>query len=251
MGDAVRLEIGEKVGSAYEVRAELPARGTTRRYAADDLLLARHVTLQVCDESSADALVREAKALAAVRHGGLPAVYGIGSHRGLAYLAMEPLDGTTLDAHIALRRNASSWFHVLEIVPVLQGVSETLAAIHAAGRAHGEVAASNVLITEDERVVLLRFGAIDLGDAASDIKAFGQLAFEMFIGEPPRDDEDDIAALRPDVSPALSDLIRMCLSPRASERPPLEAIADELRAVPRRRARRRSTINGPYRIASR
>jgi len=170
MTDAGRLEIGEQVGDSYEVRAELASRGSARCYAADDLLLGRRVTLQVCDAPRADALVREAKALASVRHASLPSVYGIGSHRGLAYLAMEPLGGTTVDALLAVRRTASSWFHLLEIVPVLTGVAEALATIHATSRAHGDVHAGNVLITDEERVVLLGFGAIDLADGAADLR---------------------------------------------------------------------------------
>ena len=251
MQSAHGLAPGERLGASYAVRSELAPIGGVRRYEADDLLLHRRVTLEVSDGDGAPDLIRRAKRLAAVRHPALPFVYGLGSHRGLAYLAMERLDGVTLAEAMVARRREPTWFHVAEIVPVLTTIAEALAAIHDAGCAHGALDADQILLAAGDRVLVLGFGIVDGGTADGDVAAFGRLAYELFIGEPHLAGDDDIAALRPDVGPAIADLVRACLTP--DERPDMGSIADELRAVPRRRGRRPrpKTASGPYRMAAR
>lgn len=238
------FEAGERLGDSYLVRRELGTRGSYRIYEGDDLLLGRRVALKVGETDRAEALVREGKALAAVRHTGLPAVFGMGTHRGFTYLACELLEGTSVVELMAQRRNAPYWFHVAEVVGVLTPLAETLAAIHAAGRAHGDVRGSKVMVCEGDRVVLLEYGVADVGSAADDARAFGELAFALFIGGKPVAG-DDIAALRPDVLPSLADVVHACMAKDAVQRPGMEVVVEELRAIPRRRSRRK-TSTGPF-----
>jgi serine/threonine-protein kinase len=235
---AQSLEVGEYLGDSYLVCGELARRGTHRLYEADDVVLGRRVAIEVADDAAA--LTREAKALAAVRHPGTPAVYGVGSHRGISYMAMERLAGVTLADLIEERRHAPDWFHLSEIVPVLTALAEVLDAVHAAGMAYGALSPEVVMICAEERVVLVDFGAVVAPPevAAEDTRAFGRVAYELFIGEPPASDDADIAAIRPDVPTPLADLLQACLAAQPGDRPSMADVVDHLRALPRRRAAR-------------
>src|SRR6185436_4260439 len=68
------------------------------------------------------------------------------------WVAMELIDGTTL------RRWADPPRDAAELLEVLLGAAEGLAAAHAAGIVHRDVKPENVLITRDGRVVVTDFG---------------------------------------------------------------------------------------------
>src|SRR5690242_11582408 len=82
------FQVGEWIDGCYKLLRVLGRGGMSRVFEADELRLSRRVAIKVMDdaEESAEALVREARALAAVRHPGLPAIYGMGVHRGWTYL---------------------------------------------------------------------------------------------------------------------------------------------------------------------
>jgi serine/threonine protein kinase len=228
------LEIGEYLGDAYLVCGALGRRGIHRLYEAEDLVLARRVAIEIATDATA--LRREAKALAAVPHPGMPAVYGLGWHRGLGYLALERLDGVTLAELIERRRHAADWFHVREILPWLTALADALAAVHQAGMAHGALATGGLVVCGEGRVVLADFAAAAAGPAAAplDSRAFGRIAHELFIGAPPGGPDDDLAAIRPDVPIPLADLVRACLA-EAGDPPAMAEVVEHLRALPRRR----------------
>lgn len=235
------LEVGEYLGDSYLICGVLARRGLHRLYEADDLVLGRRVAIEVADDAAA--LRREAKALAAVHHQGTPAVYGLGSHRGFSYMALERLCGITLGELIEQRRHAPDWFHLSELVPMLTALAEALAAVHDAGMAYGSLVPGTVMLCPEDRVVLADFGAVlaPPTSAAEDTSAFGRIAYELFIGEPPTASDTDIAAIRPDVPAPLADLLQACLAVEPADRPGMTHVVDHLRALPRRRSMRRAT----------
>lgn len=237
------LEVGEYLGDAYLISGVLPPRGTHRLYEAEDLLLGRSIAIEV--SSDPGALRREAKALAAVRHPGTPAVYGLGWHRGLSYMALERLAGITLAELIEQRRYAPDWFHLSEVVPVLTALADVLTAVHGAGMAYGALTTRSVMLCPDDRVVLVDFGAVVAADdrIPDDTRAFGGIAYELFIGEPPTTSDADIAAIRPDVPAPLADVIQACLAAEPGDRPSMSDVLDCLLAMPRRRSARRSSAS--------
>jgi serine/threonine protein kinase len=238
--DTKCLEVGEYLGDAYLISGVLPARGTHRLYEAEDLVLGRPIAIEVSENPSE--LRREAKALAAVRHPGTPAVYGLGWHRGLSYMALERLAGITLAQLIERRRHTPDWFHLSEVVPPLTALADVLAAVHAAGLAYGALSTTTVMLC-DERVVLVDFGAVLAGEdrVPADTKAFGGIAYELFIGERPTAADTDVAAIRPDVPAPLADVIQACLAAEPGDRPSMADVLDYLLALPRRRSGRRSS----------
>src|SRR5688500_15331623 len=78
------FKVGECIGGCYQLLRLLGRGGMSYVFEAEDALLSRRVAIKVVDdpELGASMLVREAKALAAVRHVGLPVIHGLGIHRG-------------------------------------------------------------------------------------------------------------------------------------------------------------------------
>jgi serine/threonine protein kinase len=206
---------GELVSEQYEIR-DLLGRGSMGQvFDAHDVALNRRVALKAAFPHIDRGLTRkEAQGLAAVRHHGVTAVYGVGEHRGVPYFVMERLLGESLSSRIEARQIEGELFSVGEALDLLVPLAETLAAVHAAGIAHRDVKPANVMITVGERVVLTDFGivaqeravlpgmpvvgtfeymapetirgAVEPGNAyLADAYAFGVLAYELVAGRRP------------------------------------------------------------------
>ncbi len=206
------FEVGDCIGGCYQLLRLLGRGGMSQVFEAEDILLSRRVALKVDDDPDEGAamLVREARALAAVRHVGLPIVHGLGVHQGWTYLVLERLYGVTLEEHIegpdGLRR-----LEPVEALPILTSIADILVAVHGAGMAHRDLKPGNVMLTPGDRTVLLDFGIVLPEVAAADmprcgtprylapeaiegsiapghahlvdIYSFGLMAFEMFAGQ--------------------------------------------------------------------
>jgi serine/threonine protein kinase len=99
--------------------------------------------------------LREARAAAAVRHDHVVTVFHADADRGVPFLAMELLEGETLEAR--LRRHGR--LRVAEVLRLGREVAEGLKAAHARGLVHRDIKPANIwLEREDDRVRLLDFG---------------------------------------------------------------------------------------------
>ena len=273
----LQLPIGEGIADTYRITGVLGYGGMAEVYEAEEIALGRTVAIKVAtDPQGALLLRREAQALAAVRHRGLPTVYRCGAHRGIRYIALERLRGVTLDAYLARIGRAS----VADALSILGRLAAVLGAVHRAGMAHRDLKPGNVMLCADDRVVLLDFGiavpevdrsyregitgtprylapeairgAIAAGQAYRlDIYAFGVVAFELLAGQPPflapslpellerhlGDPVPDLARIRSEVASDLVALIEACLAKNPDDRPvSMEQIAWELQGSRRRSA---------------
>jgi serine/threonine protein kinase len=150
----------------FVVESMLGAGGAAVVYAARDPQLERRVAVKVlrsqADETSAERLLREARAMAQLSHPNVVTVYEAGVFgAGDVFIAMELVPGRTLAAW--LREAAPSWPEVLDrFVAAGRG----LAAAHEVGIVHRDFKPSNVLVGDDGRVRVGDFGLARAAEAS-------------------------------------------------------------------------------------
>ena len=152
------LRTGDRLGP-YEVVGALGAGGMGEVYRARDPRLGREVAIKVLPErlsSDPDARVRferEAKAVAALSHPNIVAIFDIGVVDGFTYAVTELLDGETLRSRLARDR-----------LPWRQAVRDRREHRRRPGggarKGHHppRSEAGNILLTTDGRVKILDFG---------------------------------------------------------------------------------------------
>jgi serine/threonine-protein kinase len=167
------------VDDVYEIRALLGAGGMGEVYDAHDRALNRRVALKVERPNvGSDYLLREGRALAAIRHPGVVTVHTIGRHRGLAYLVLERVYGLSLDRMIDDRRTRGERFAIDEALDLLVAIADALMVVHRAGLAHRDVKPGNVMLAPGGRVVLMDFGLVlPQADRAGYRAAVGSLQY--------------------------------------------------------------------------
>jgi len=164
------LTPGTKLGP-YEIQSPLGAGGMGEVYRARDTRLGRDVALKILPESfaqDADRLHRfeqEARAVAALNHPNILALFDIGRHNGSPFLVSELLEGDSL--RDVLENGALPQRKTIEYgVQIAHG----LAAAHEKGIVHRDLKPENVFVTKDGRIKILDFGLAKLAqaDASSD-----------------------------------------------------------------------------------
>lgn len=164
---AAPLAQGEVVAERFVVRRLLGEGSAGRVYEADDRVLRRRVALKVArSEAAGEGLLREAHALAAIRHPGLVAVFDVVRHRGAVVAVLERIYGVTLAEELARRSGRegesaaapAAPFSVEEVLETLDQLADALGAVHRAGLAHRDVTPANVVRAADGHLVLLDLG---------------------------------------------------------------------------------------------
>ena len=152
------LSAGIRLGP-YEVLSPLGAGGMGEVYRARDTRLGRDVAVKVLPDDvavDARALARfesEARAVAALSHPNILALFDVGKSGSVSFVVTELLDGETLRE--ALGKGPLQLKKALDVG--LQ-VAEGLAAAHGKGIVHRDVKPENVFLTKDGHAKLLDFG---------------------------------------------------------------------------------------------
>jgi hypothetical protein len=123
-----------------------------RRRAAIKVMLPKYAAAPAARER----FLREARTCAGVRSEHVVTIYDVGEERGVPFIAMEYLQGYSLEEHLK-RRGAS--LSVPQVLRVGREIAEGLAAAHALGLVHRDIKPANVWLEAPQgRVKILDFG---------------------------------------------------------------------------------------------
>jgi TolB-like protein/Tfp pilus assembly protein PilF len=156
------MQRGARLGP-YEIVAPLGVGGMGEVYRARDTRLGRDVAIKVLPAEFADDPERlrrfeqEARAVGALSHPNVLAVYDVGTHEAIPYLVTELLEGESLG-----ERLSGGAMPVRRVVETAFQIAQGLAAAHEKGIVHRDLKPANVFITKDGHVKILDFGLAKL-----------------------------------------------------------------------------------------
>jgi serine/threonine-protein kinase len=167
------LSPGDRLGP-YEILAAIGEGGMGQVYRARDERLGREVALKRLrtgsEQDDRDRFWREARAAASITHPHVCTLYDVGEQDGQPWLAMELLDGESLEDRIA--RGPVPAADTLRLV---REILAALTALHAHGIVHRDLKPSNVFLTSHGAKIL------DFGLA---LPTAGPLAAEVTLTQP-------------------------------------------------------------------
>jgi urea transport system substrate-binding protein len=258
----------------YRILRVLGRGGMGAVFESEDTHLQRIVALKIilpqyaANSVARDRFLREARACAALKNDHIITIYQVGQDRDIPFLAMEYLQGETLER----RLDAGGALPISEVLRIGREVAHGLAAAHAQGLIHRDIKPANIwLESPNGRVKLLDFGLArpagsssgltqtgnivgtpefmspeqargDELDARSDLFSLGAVLYSTCSGKNPFqgssvmavltalavDSPQPIRDLNPDVPEALANLIGRLLQKKPGDRP---ASAEEVQAA--------------------
>jgi hypothetical protein len=206
---------------------------------------------------------REAKAIAQLEHPHIVSLYRYGEANGVLYMAMQYVEGASLDNLLSSYRREGELIPVAEAHRIINQVCQALDYAHRKKVIHRDVKPANIMLDPQGNAVLADFGLALLADVGtrgeifgtphyiapeqaissagvvsqSDLYAVGVILYEMFIGELPFQAADplDVAMLHmseppprprdiePHISPELETVILKTLEKEPANRYPTGA----------------------------
>ena len=153
----------DKIGK-YTVSSEIGRGGMGIVYRAHDPYIGRTVAIKTVrldllrQETGRDEalkrFLREAQAAGNLSHPNIVTIYDVGEHEGLIYIAMEHVDGASLEAMLQQGRK----FSLEEIERLVAQVAAALDYAHGRGIVHRDIKPANILVGQDLKVSIVDFG---------------------------------------------------------------------------------------------
>ena len=242
-GSNEALNAGTKVGP-YEIVARLGAGGMGVVYKAKDTRLQRFVALKFLpDEVARDPRTltrfrREAQLASSLNHPNICTIHDIGEQDGQCFIAMELLEGQTLQTRIGGRALPLETFLNLALQ-----IADALEAAHKRGIVHRDLKPSNIFVTDRGDAKLLDFGlakharpessADDAATISGSLTTVGQVVGTIAYMSPEQAQDKDVDA-RSDIFSLGAVLYEMATGRRAFPGDsPAVVIAEILRSEPK------------------
>jgi len=161
------LPRGARLGP-YEIEELIGRGGMGEVYRASDTRLGRDVAIKVLsshladDPASLGRFRREARAVAALSHPNIVAVFDVGAEGDTQFVVTELLEGETLRAKLAEAALPTD-----ETLRIATAIADGLAAAHAKGIIHRDLKPENVFLTSAGGVKILDFGLASMQQSAN------------------------------------------------------------------------------------
>jgi eukaryotic-like serine/threonine-protein kinase len=181
-----------KIGR-YEIIRVLAREGIGEMVLAEDQSLRRKVTIKrLIGTPVASDLARfqmEVK-VAAFRHPNIPIVYEMGMHDDLPFIAMESVEGETLETIIESKRELD----LITKLKIIEQVCTALGYAHKNGIVYRDLTPENVIVQPNGVVKIVDFGIARVEDdevnaeridARVDLLSAGKVLFRLLIGKDP------------------------------------------------------------------
>lgn len=141
----------------YNLLEKIGEGGLGELYRARDTKAGRTVALKLLpplpDQSTADALLSDARAAATLSHPNIAQLWDVGEDDGVSYLSYEFVVGTPLSHEMAGGR-----VHPRRAMEIATQIADALAEAHARGLIHGDIRPDTIFVTQKGSAKLLDFG---------------------------------------------------------------------------------------------
>ena len=151
------LAVGQRLGK-YRIERLLGQGGMGSVYLAFDTRLYRQVAVKIVEgpldgDDSPARILREARSAAALKHPGICTIYEVGVVDGIAFIAMEYVEGRSVDAKLH-----DGPLPIDEAVACAIQAADALAYAHAHDVIHRDLKAANVIISPNGQLEIVDFG---------------------------------------------------------------------------------------------